>query len=434
MDQERVIMDDNNKPSVGLQQCQGTTGVFTVQFCCLVIAQLFSLLGSAILRFALPLHLLNVSHSVVLYASVSAWAWLPYILITPIGGIISDRVRKSVLMATLDTVLALSCCLYFALHGRVDVISSTLTLLMVLYAVQSMYQPAVQAAIPAMIASEQVPRATALVSQISTVTSIVGPALGGMILGFTTIGMLAGISCMGFAVSAVLIGFFVRIPKSRMMGSGSAMHIVAQDAHDALRFLGTRPLIWETIVVAMFINLLTSAFIMVGSTFIITQMWLLSNQTLGISEAVVSLGGLLGGVLVYRMPRGVAFRHEPRIIAITSIGLVFVVLSLGLPLPGAARLALFVFGLSWVMAGASVFTILAVSYIQTHTPVEHIGKVIALTMSAATCALPLGQFFYGYALNGLSPFALSLMVTAGMFVLDMVLAWIFRRHVNELGG
>ena len=60
--------------------------LFTPPFAAVASAQLFSLLGEAILKFVLPLYLLNLSGSATLYGIVVACAFVPYIFLTPIGG------------------------------------------------------------------------------------------------------------------------------------------------------------------------------------------------------------------------------------------------------------------------------------------------------------------------------------------------------------
>ena len=56
-------------------------------FVSIVIVQIASLFGDAVLRFALPLYVLNVTGSAALMGAVSAVAWLPYLVLTPIGGV-----------------------------------------------------------------------------------------------------------------------------------------------------------------------------------------------------------------------------------------------------------------------------------------------------------------------------------------------------------
>ena len=63
-------------------------------FILIILGQIISLFGNAILRFALPLHLLGKTNSAMLFGLVSACSFIPMILLFPIGGIIADRINK----------------------------------------------------------------------------------------------------------------------------------------------------------------------------------------------------------------------------------------------------------------------------------------------------------------------------------------------------
>ena len=139
-------------------------------FVSIVIVQIASLFGDAVLRFALPLYVLNVTGSAALMGAVSAAAWLPYLVLTPIGGVAADRVNKRRIMAALDTLLALTCAAFLALDGVIDLVGLCICALIVLYAAQSVYQPTVQAAVPFVVPRADVVRATAVVSQISALS------------------------------------------------------------------------------------------------------------------------------------------------------------------------------------------------------------------------------------------------------------------------
>ena len=76
--------------------------LFSKDFTLIVIGQIISLFGNAILRFALPLYLLNKTGSPSLFAMVSACAFIPMIVLSPIGGIVADRVNKRNVMVILD--------------------------------------------------------------------------------------------------------------------------------------------------------------------------------------------------------------------------------------------------------------------------------------------------------------------------------------------
>lgn len=94
--------------------------LFNRSFTSVIIVQIASLFGDAVLRFALPLYVLNLTGSAALMGVVAAAAWLPYIVLTPIGGVAADRVNKRRIMAALDILLALTCVTYLALEGVID--------------------------------------------------------------------------------------------------------------------------------------------------------------------------------------------------------------------------------------------------------------------------------------------------------------------------
>ena len=100
---------------------------FSKDFIMVVIGQIISLFGNAALRFALPLYLLNQTGSSALYGTVTACAFLPSIAMSPIGGIVADRVNKRNIMVALDFLTAavvggLAVCLRFGNEDRKSVV------------------------------------------------------------------------------------------------------------------------------------------------------------------------------------------------------------------------------------------------------------------------------------------------------------------------
>ena len=76
--------------------------LFRRDFTMVVIGQIISLFGNNILRYALPLYLLNKTGSAALYGMVVALSFLPMVILSPVGGIIADRVNKRNIMVCLD--------------------------------------------------------------------------------------------------------------------------------------------------------------------------------------------------------------------------------------------------------------------------------------------------------------------------------------------
>ena len=366
-------------------------------FVSLVIVQIASLFGSAVLRFALPLYVLDLTESATLMAAVTAAAWLPYIVLTPIGGVAADRVNKKRIMAALDAIMAATCVVYLGFEGAIDLVGLSVFALVVLYAAQSVYQPTVQATVPFLVPRQGVVRATAVVSQISALSGLVGPVVGGLVFGLFGIGPVVAVSGVAFALSAVLIVTTVRIPHDAVERSDAGViRTVLGDISESLSFLRRdRPVILKAIFLAAGINLTLTAFILVGTPVVVTQVLGLPNQYMGFAEGALALGGLAGGIAVGALASRLKIERAPLLLLLATLALVPVAAVLGVPMDPLVAYGVLVASLFASMACATMFSIQAVSFVQMETPGHLVGKVIALMMSLANCAQPVGQLVYG---------------------------------------
>ena len=83
---------------------------FTLMIC----GQVVSLLGNAMLRFALSLYVLDETGSAAAFGSMLAVSLIPTVLLSPVGGLLADRVSKQKMMAALDFLTALLLLLFLA--------------------------------------------------------------------------------------------------------------------------------------------------------------------------------------------------------------------------------------------------------------------------------------------------------------------------------
>ena len=81
---------------------QSTTTRFSRDFILMVIGQIASIFGNAILRFALALYVLDKTGSAGVFGTILAVSMLPTILCSPFGGILADRVSRKWMMVVLD--------------------------------------------------------------------------------------------------------------------------------------------------------------------------------------------------------------------------------------------------------------------------------------------------------------------------------------------
>lgn len=153
---------------------------FSKDFWLVVTGQIISLFGNAVMRFALPIHLLNVTGSAAVLGVVSGCAFIPLAVMSPIGGIIADRVNKRNIMVFLDFFTSALTILFLLFYGKVNITGLVMVMLFMLYGISGAYQPSVQASIPVLMSGERVMQANAVINMVSSLSGLLGPALGGI--------------------------------------------------------------------------------------------------------------------------------------------------------------------------------------------------------------------------------------------------------------
>ena len=91
--------------------------LFSRSFTLMLVGQIVSLLGNALLRFALSLYILDLTGSASVFGGVLAASMLPTILLSPVGGVLADRIPRQRIMYILDFLTAIGVW-NFALFGR----------------------------------------------------------------------------------------------------------------------------------------------------------------------------------------------------------------------------------------------------------------------------------------------------------------------------
>ena len=369
--------------------------LFRRDFTLVVLGQIVSLFGNAILRFALPLYLLRQTESPALFGAVGAAAFIPAVLCAPIGGVVADRVNKRNIMVVLDFSTAGLILLFTLLLDRAPLVPLMVASLMLLYGIAGAYQPSVQASIPLLARPEQLTSANAVINMVQTLSALLGPVIGGVLFGAFGLRPILWVGVACFFLSAVM-ELFIRIPHSPRAAAGGVLSTVRRDLGESWRFIRReRPVFLSVMLVLALFNLVLSAALVVGIPVAVVQTLGMSDSRLGVTQGAMGLGGLFGGVLAALLgPRLRLRRGGAGLLAasLTAAGM------------GAALLPGVPPSLGWWGVTAMSFAIMVLSTllvvvlsaaVQGQTPPELLGKVMAFIMAVSNCAAPLGQAVYG---------------------------------------
>ena len=373
--------------------------LFTKDFTLVVLGQIISLFGNAAIRFALPLYLLNCTGSSALYGTVTACAFIPAILLSPIGGIFADRVNKKNIMVALDFFTAIVIAVFSVLMGGVNIVLLLTVTLMILYGIAGAYQPSVQASVPALVSQEHFMAANSVINTISSFSSLLGPVLGGILYSAYGLKSVLWVCMVCFVLSAVM-EIFIKIPFVKQESSGSVFQIVKKDFGESVRFIGKeQPVIGKGLIVIFCINLFLSAMIVVGLPYMVTEVLALehtlANTLYGFAQGALAAGGLAGGISAGVFGKKLNIQRTGNFI-IACAGFVFP-MGIVLIISSSAMIHYVVMTICcfFIMVCSTIFMVQMMSFVQTETPQNMIGKVIAVIFTFSMCAQPLGNAFYG---------------------------------------
>ncbi len=303
------------------------------RYCPEQAGQIISLFGNAVVRFALPVHLLEVTGSSVVLGVVSGLSFLPMALMAPFGGIIADRINKRNIMVFLDFFTCGLIVVFLILYGRLNLVAMVLILLFLLYGISGAYQPSVQASIPVLVEEERVMQANAVVNMVSSLSGLLGPAVGKLTF------CAAGVN---FFMSALMI---IGLPV-----------IVMQE----LDFSPAE-----------------------------------ASRMYGYMQAVLGAGGLAGGIGAGLLGQKLSMDRSYRFLMFAGGMQIPMGLALLLPCPPYAVYGVLALSALLIMALASIYSIQIMAHIQVTVPSHLTGKVIAWVLALSNCAQPAGQIIYG---------------------------------------
>lgn len=410
--------------------------LFSKDFTLVVIGQIISLFGNAAVRFALPLYLLNLTGSSALFGTVTACAFLPAILLSPVGGIIADRVNKRNVMVVLDFLTALVILIFsLRMEGGSLVLLLTVTM-MLLYGIAGAYQPSVQASIPVLVHQEQFMAANSVINTISSFSSLMGPVLGGVLYSAYGLKPVLWICMACFTASAVM-EIFIQIPYQKQPARGSVWKTARADFAESIRFIWKeKPVIAKVVLEVCGINLFLSAMIIVALPYLVTEVLDFgadqANRLCGFAEGALAAGGLAGGICAGVFAGRLSIRRAGNLVIACALCVLPVSAVLLLSSSGPLCYLVLVVCCFFIMVFSTIFSVQMLSFVQTETPKNLIGKVIAVILTVTMCAQPLGNALYGVLFEISTGFEFAVVLFSG--VVSLIIAGYARNIFKEFSS
>ena len=336
----------------------------------MVIGQIISILGSALLRFALSLYVLDITGRADIYAALYAFSNIP-LLISPVGGAVADRFNRRNLMVLFDFTSGI---------------------------IISMYGPAVTASIPLLVKEEHLEGANGLVNGVQALSNVAAPLIGGMFYGIFGVKALVCVSGTAFICSAVL-ELFIHIPFRKREFTMPVIPTMAADLKEGFSYVGRNPLILRSMILASLLNLVLTPFFVVGGPVILRTAMKSTDAMYGIGMGTINLATILGALSMGAAAKKMRMENLHRLLA--AITLLFLPMALSVTPAWISRgfYPSYLVFLACAVPIAMIMTIISIfviTKVQKETSNENLGKVMAIITAVSQCAAPLGQLVCGF--------------------------------------
>lgn len=363
-----------------------------------VLGKGISLFGSAIYTFAIGLYVLKQTGSALNFSITLMLGTLPMILFGPIAGILTDRFDKKKLVVGSDWtngLLFLSLYFYASHLGLTLPIIYATTVLLTLSS--TLFGIAIESLKPVLVSERHLLRINAQSKMIDSLSSIMGPLIGGVVYAIWPIELFLLINAISFLFSGATECFFK--PLSGASANSRPEISMKKSLSGAIRYIRGDDKLKEFIGIFVFLNFFLGFSLEVPLPYMVTTVLGLPDGIYGMINGAFPVGMIVGAIWVERLMK----RFEYRMILLVTVpimGLASVVLGATLLIPivykttvAVSSLYIFlmlIFGITIALIDVPILYLL-----QKHVPEALRGRVFSLVFSAVKIVLPVSLLLAG---------------------------------------
>jgi len=352
--------------------------------------QVFSMLGTSVVQFALIWWLTEKTGSATVLSAATLVGFLPEVVLGPFVGALVDRWNRRWVMILADSLVALVTLglIAMVLMGQLAIWQIYLALF--LRSLGGVFHfTALQASISLMVPQEHLSRVAGINQALRGAVNIVGPLLAAFLMSFMTFWGVLSVDVVT-AILAVLPLVFVTIPSPKQAeGTQQTIRSVAKDVAAGLKYVRQ----WNGLFLLMVMATLLNFLFMPSFTLmplLVTGHFNGGALQLGWMESMFGVGIVVGGLLLG------AWGGFKRRIYTTQMGLVGMGVGIALiwlapaQVLGLAMAGMLMVGFFMPIVNGPIFAI-----VQARVEPAMQGRVFSLIASIAGAAVPLSMIIAG---------------------------------------
>jgi MFS family permease len=296
------------------------------------IGQIISVLGSSMTGFGLTIWMYQQTQSATALGMMQVAFITPFLILSPIAGVMVDRYNRKMMMMVSDLAAGLSTVGLLVLFATGHMQFWYLYVAQVINGIGNTFQwPAYSAAISTMVPKEQYTRANGMMSLVEAGPGVIAPLMAGALLPFIKITgiMFIDVATFVLAIGALLI-VFVPQPEKTEEGQKMSGNILKEAAY-GFRYIFARPSLLGLQLIFFAGNLFSGIGFTVFAPMILARTG--SNSLIfGSVQTAGAVGGVVGGLIIAAWG-GLKRRVHGVLAGWAIFGLFFALLGAGRGLP-----------------------------------------------------------------------------------------------------
>jgi predicted MFS family arabinose efflux permease len=312
---------------------------------------------------------------------VLAAGTVPLVVFLLVGGVVGDRIGRRRLMLLADTLrtAAEGALGLWVLLGRPP-LWGFMALAALMGVGQAFFSPSMTGIVPQLLSADMLQQGNALNGISSSSGSVVGPAIGGVIVAVTNPGWAILVDAVTYLASVVSLAL-LRIDWNASEHPEAFMALL----REGWREFWSRSWLWVIVIQSAFVNALFASVFVLGP--VVAKQSLGGASSWGAILASEGVGAVIGGVVMLRV-------HPRRPLLVANLSALVFALPLFFV---ATRSAVAVIALAAFLAGVfiAVFGVQWTTTMQREIPAHVLSRVSAYDWFGSLVILPIGMALAG---------------------------------------
>lgn len=376
---------------------------------------MFMSLGQWVQQVTLGYVMYDLTGSSVLLGLLTSVRAMPFLFVSPVAGVVVDRVDRRKLLLQTQALLAVTA-ISMGFFMRSDLLQPWHVFVFGVITASgwAVTQPLRQTLVPKVVPRADISNAVALNSVSFNTTKVLGPALGGLLIAW--LGVSGNFFVQGCAYVCVLVSIgFMYLPPTETEGRPKQRSIWA-DLQEGLAYVRTTPPVFALLIAAMVPSIVAMPYQTLMPV-IQKDVLHVGPEGLGLLLAAPGVGAVLCTLALASFSNAVRRKGYILLAAMAGLGVSLVLFSLATSLP-LALLALVAVGGCQILYNATNMTML-----QLLVPDALMGRVMSIHLIHAGFS-PAGAMFAGVGAQAIgAPTTIAIM---GVLVIGLAVLMFFR--------